>query len=266
MGKEESIPVSHHPSKIIEKDLMTGLCEKHNKPYDNLCGIPSLGLYIRACPDCKKEQALLSNEMLRKEEEALKTKKKILIENRLASAQIPPHFIDKSFANYNIKNKGQADAMNSIGWFLDNFDIAVGLIFLGALGTGKNHLACALVREVIENHNKTALITTAAKLVGEIKACWNDNDCSERDVIKSFLNPDLLIIDEIGVQFRSDTEIRFLTEIINERYEQMKPSILMGNVNLEELSESVGERVIDRFKESGKVVIFDWESWRGKIF
>ena len=76
---------------------------------------------------------------------------------------------------------------------------------------------------------------------------------------------ELLVLDEIGVQFGSDAEKLIMFDIINERYEAMRPTILISNLALSGLSEFVGDRIVDRMKENGgKLMVFDWESHRGK--
>lgn len=76
---------------------------------------------------------------------------------------------------------------------------------------------------------------------------------------------DLLIVDEIGRQFGTDTERMILFEIINERYEQRKPIIAITNLDGPNLSEFVGAAALDRLKENGEAVCFDWRSMRSEI-
>ena len=77
-------------------------------------------------------------------------------------------------------------------------------------------------------------------------------------------SPDLLILDEVGVQFGSDAEKLILFEIINTRYQDMKPTILISNLTLVELGKYIGERVVDRMREGGGAILsFDWDSYRG---
>ncbi len=79
------------------------------------------------------------------------------------------------------------------------------------------------------------------------------------------LFPDLLILDEVGVQFGSDTEKLILFDVLNERYERRRPTILMTNLTLEEVADFLGDRIIDRLREDGgEFIPFDWESHRGK--
>ena len=77
-------------------------------------------------------------------------------------------------------------------------------------------------------------------------------------------SPDLLILDEVGVQFGSDFEKQILFDVLNERYEKLKPSILLSNIPGDQLADYLGERVTDRLRENGgKMIGFDWDSyWR----
>jgi DNA replication protein DnaC len=73
----------------------------------------------------------------------------------------------------------------------------------------------------------------------------------------------LLVIDEIGVQFGSQAEKTIFAELINRRYSALKPTVLIGNLTIKELSEAIGERVLDRFRDGGHTVTFTWPSQRG---
>ncbi|GAH02732.1 unnamed protein product, partial [marine sediment metagenome] len=185
------------------------------------------------------------------------------INRKLHNSMLSPRFIDKKLDNYKTDNDGQRKAVKAARWMIEHFEFTMGLILLGSPGTGKNHIASGIIHETIANE-KTALMTTAMKIVRTIKDSWKDNSVSEEEIIERFVEPDLLVIDEIGIQFGSDTEKLYISEIINDRYEARKPSIIIGNMTLEEVESQVGERVIDRFREGGKVVIFDWTSYRKK--
>ena len=136
----------------------------------------------------------------------------------------------------------------------------------GKPGTGKNHLALAIARYVIENHQSPVIFTTALKIAREFKSTWSKTaKRCENDVIAHFTTPDLLIIDEVGVQFGSEAEKLIMFEIINTRYERMKPTILISNQTKEELAAFVSERVIDRMSDGGGCTLsFTWDSYRSK--
>jgi DNA replication protein DnaC len=74
---------------------------------------------------------------------------------------------------------------------------------------------------------------------------------------------DLLILDEVGVQFGSDFEKNLLFEVLNSRYESRRPSVILSNLSQPEVQNYLGERVVDRIREDGgRVMTFDWASHR----
>nr|WP_260114828.1 ATP-binding protein [Pseudoduganella dura] len=86
---------------------------------------------------------------------------------------------------------------------------------------------------------------------------------TKAQVIRDFIEPELLILDEAGMQRGTDEEKSILFEIIDGRYELSRPSILMTNLALPALEEMIGERVLYRLREgNGRQVVFEWESHR----
>lgn len=74
---------------------------------------------------------------------------------------------------------------------------------------------------------------------------------------------DLLILDEIGAQLGTDWERLMLFKIINERYKQVLPTILISNLDRGQLSDYLGARIVDRMSEGGGTTLtLDWESYR----
>ena len=54
-----------------------------------------------------------------------------------------------------------------------------------------------------------------------------------------------------------------LFDILNERYGAQRPTILIGNLTGQELTEYLGERVMDRLLERGGVLVpFTWGTYR----
>ncbi len=216
------------------------------------------------CVVCKiRDKFLFEIDERKKRIEEARLQRKSEIEGYLNLANIPERFKDKTFKNYKITSNKQRDIVDRIQTFIKKPN-RVGLIMIGSMGTGKNHLAIALLKEIINKTVQKSIITEASKIIRSIKDSWVDKSKTEKEVLESYTQPYLLIIDEIGVQFGSETEKQYLTEIINDRYNAMKPTILIGNLKIKEIEDLLGDRVIDRFKEGGEVLVFDWESYRGK--
>lgn len=70
----------------------------------------------------------------------------------------------------------------------------------------------------------------------------------------------------MGVQFGSDFERNTMFDVLNERYERRKPTLFLSNLTKAEVTEFLGERVMDRLREDGgQVIPFTWESYRKKV-
>ena len=82
-------------------------------------------------------------------------------------------------------------------------------------------------------------------------------------MLSAFTECDLLIIDEVGVQRGTDYEKDIMFDVINDRYENLRPTIILSNLSVEETKAHLGERVFDRLRENGgKAFLLNWNSYR----
>ena len=83
-------------------------------------------------------------------------------------------------------------------------------------------------------------------------------------ITEAFCNQEKIrIINES--KFGTDTERMILFEVINARYEQRKPVLAVTNLDGANLAECLGAATLDRLRECGTSVCFDWESMRPKL-
>lgn len=242
-------------------------CKRHG-PYEikNQLDMPEgvCATIPPSCPTCELEKA--------ERQEFAKQKRAREIKRNLAESGIPPRFQEKSFANYEVSIPEQKHALRVCQDYADNFEkvLKLGqcLILAGTPGAGKNHLANAIGNEVIQRGFVAKFIGLRA-LVTSVKETWRPSSRKiESEVIQSYVAPDLLIIDEIGRQFDSDAENLIIFDIINGRYEHMKPTIIISNFPMESsegrtLKTLLGDAVLDRLREGGgKLIKFNWKSHR----
>lgn len=220
------------------------------------------------CPQCEREKQAEENRELSRR----LNQQKMEAQHRemLGRASIPARFRDRTLESYEVENEGHRKALDSCKRYVDNWahneTAGTSLIMCGHPGTGKTHLAIGIARELM-SQGKTALFARVIELARTVKETYQrDSSRTERQVLAEFARPDLLILDEVGVQHGSDTERMILFEVINARYEECKPTILITNLSLAGLREYLDERAEDRLREGGgRVIVFDWESHRGKI-
>lgn len=148
-------------------------------------------------------------------------------------------------------------------WTTLGSKLGTSILMVGKPGTGKTHLALATANHVIKHHQESALYTTVYRMVRTIKDTWRGGDTSERSAVNSFVEPALLVLDEVGVQWGSEAEQIILFEVLNRRYEERRPTILISNLDLKGVEDVLGERVVDRiFEDGGAVLAFNWPSYR----
>lgn len=190
-----------------------------------------------------------------------------IIEREIGRAMIPKRFYKKTFDNFLTATESQSSAKAIIADYAKNFDDNLEngrcMIFIGKVGTGKTHLAAALLREII-SQGHTGLFISAGDLISDIRDTWReDSGVSTKELTKRFIDIDLLVIDEIGVQRSTDNEREILFSILNQRYNDVKPTILLTNCTIKEVQSYIGMRIYDRLKEDGgRIVTFTGESYR----
>ena len=226
--------------------------------------------YWTECPEC---MAIKRKEVEKQEEEKFRQEKLERERRRwmakINGALIPERFKDRTLESYVAKTSGQQKALAFAKEYAENFDLVSkqgrSAIFVGKVGTGKTHLAVGIALSIMQQQ-RSSLFVTVQRLIRRVKDSWHTKEETESQVIDVFASPDLLVLDEVGVQFGSEFEKQVLFDVLNTRYENKKPSILLSNIPKEQLSDYLGERVTDRLRENGgKVIGFDWESYRRNL-
>lgn len=238
-------------------------CEMHGE----YASRNTFGSHWTKCPTCAAEAKVLEDE---RRAEYEKAEAVVRWQKRLEYACIPDRFHGKTFKSYIAETEGQRRALAFAIAYANGFDDALatgrGALFVGKVGTGKTHLACDIAMNAMRD-GRTVLFSTVMRAIRRVKATWaRGGSESEIEAIAALTDPDLLILDEVGVQFGSEAEKLLTFDIMNTRYENRRPTLLLSNLDVDGVRAFLGERVFDRMREDGcEVVVFDWESHRGRV-
>jgi DNA replication protein DnaC len=184
---------------------------------------------------------------------------------RLRQCGIPARFVEASLWNWTHPMDQQRRVWGAVRDYAGKLDLALqygrSIVMVGATGAGKTHLACGLLRHVIEKGG-TGIYTTAIDLVGRITATFGGKG-DEAAVVDELCSVDLLVIDEVG----RTTDTQFVStqffRVLDRRYRDCKPVVLCSNLNTPKMREFLGDAVADRLGEhGGLVLVFDWASQR----
>lgn len=260
-------PTSSEPERIEPiARVIDAVCEKHGpykaKQVAMAAGLPPLTMSCPKCSEIRREQAEL------REAEETRRRKQDRIDSLFRRSSIPVRFIDRTLDSYKATTDGQTRAIRIARRYVESFGendrVGPSMVLAGKPGTGKTHIACGIANALI-HMGRPVLFMTVLQALRHIKETYRkDSTRTEEKAIAELMEPDLLILDEVGAQVGSEHEKMLMFEIINERYQNCRSTILISNLTGEELTEFLGDRVMDRFRENGAVVAFDWASHRGQ--
>jgi DNA replication protein DnaC len=253
--------------------MNTEICPKHNEvmviPTKVIIGTLIDAAFLKPyCPTCVAEAKKQQDVEERQQDIDRHAQRRLLAEaTKYRHLQIGRRFESATFDGFIATSREQRLVKETCQRYATTFPDRLregdSLILSGNPGTGKNHLAAAIAKAVVDQGH-VVVHTTASRLLREIKETWGGRgDKTEREVIASFVKPDLLIIDEVGMMFGSTAEQILFMEVINSRYADMRPTILISMDQIEDLAKSVGAQIIDRFCEGKSSILkFTWSSHR----
>lgn len=251
---------------ISEKDLdklpKTLNCEIHGEYEVKVSQMGSKFVVKDNCSECAK---IKEQERMAREAEAEREDAKNRLAKRIERAGVSKRNLWKTFDSFKVENEMQGKNLEVCKLFTNMAiagSVCPNIFMIGSVGTGKTHLASSVIHELIDK--KSIEIIRCIDLIRTLKDTWSrESNTTESQVINYYSNLDVLIIDEVGIQFGSETEKMFMFDIINGRYENMKPTIFISNLDMDNLKAVLGDQAVDRMREDGaKVLVFDWASYR----
>ena len=244
-------------------DCMKQICKEHGE-YEaqehiiKIKGKPKDSFTITTkCPKCAAIQ----------EQEEQEEENKNLMQH-LESMGVSRRFIDCTLDNYKTVNEVQKVILNQCNEYLINFDkiqkSGSTLFFCGSVGTGKTHLAVSILKSLYIDQHIRGKYITVMQMLREIRNTYNRNsDKTEQQIIDKYINFPILVLDEVGVQLGTDNEKMLIFEIMDGRYQAVRPSIIISNLSIKNMETYLGERVIDRLRsDDGGLIVMDWKSYR----
>lgn len=213
------------------------------------------------CPTCEAEisAARLLEEQAREKAEAAARHRRMLDQ-----ACIPTRFerctFDNFIADTDEKRHALTVAREYAEDFAENARRGATLIFSGKPGTGKSHLAGAILRTLLTNDVR---YITCMDMIRAVRETWRRNsEHSETKILNYFERLDLLVVDEVGMQYGTEGEQTILFDVLDRRYRELKPVVLLTNQDKDGFRGYVGDRTYDRLRETCRWVAFDWPSHR----
>jgi len=201
---------------------------------------------------------------------------------------IPLEFFTKWFGNY---DTGKDKALRKrIDHLIVRQRRGHPVALIGDVGQGKTHLACAILKDAIICHDNIGKPFYREQPNGDTERMYPkidspghyytmtqlnrdfrmsmqriENNENEKKCVERLTAMKCLVIDELQIRSKTDSEQRMFQEILDTRHTSNKQTIFVGNVTAEELSNILGERLLDRLKQRDLMTInFTGDSYRAK--
>ena len=165
-----------------------------------------------------------------------------------------------SFTNDDRQRPDISDAMQKYAaQFGDYYRSGKGLLLYGPKGTGKTYFAACIANKIIDA-GRSAYMTNFAQAANNLQATFE-----KQAYIDRLCDYDLLVIDDLGTERKSEFMQEQVFNIIDARYRSGRPFIITSNLTAEELGQpgtiSSG-RIYDRILERCLPVKVDGQSRR----
>ena len=165
------------------------------------------------------------------------------------------------FENDNGSVTALAEAKRYVAYWEEMRKNNIGLLFWGLPGNGKTFAAACIANALCEKWVDVRM-TTIGGILNILPSLTPQEKLNYLDSLK---NSDLLILDDFGMERRTDYAQEQVFGLIDGRYLARKPLIITTNLSLHELKQPVNmieQRLFDRILEICVPVCFDGPSLR----
>jgi DNA replication protein DnaC len=217
-------------------------------------GKPGEWYYHPCTPECEKKNEQREWELMRRDARVAALLEKSGLSKRLRRY---------TFANFKpYVSPEAARAVEKVEEYLahweENRENGRGLYFCGGIGTGKTHLAVAVMNELIQRKRVPSLFVTVPELLDNLRGAYNDPGRDLDEWMAAVKNADFLVLDDLGSERPTEWVQERIFVIVNHRYRGALPTVFTSNIGPKDLAAQLGERTASRI-----IAMCDWISLEG---
>lgn len=179
---------------------------------------------------------------------------------------VPERYRQCELGNYVAAGERQARVLEQAREFAQHVEHhvaqATNLLLVGTVGTGKDHLAIALLRIVAEA-GRSAMWRSCRELYTTIADSYRE-DRTHTSIYRQLAAPSVLCLsDPIEDRNWSDAKADMLAKIVHRRYDLGRPTWITANLtDADHAIRLAGAEVWDRLRGGAVVLWCNWGSYR----
>ncbi len=132
--------------------------------------------------------------------------------------------------------------------FVNSADVRAFLV-TGNTGVGKTHIAVGIMRRIAEAGGQQNMrFESVAAIMARFKESYApQSERSEHDLIREYAGYSVLVMDDLGVENRTDNSIALVQQLVDERCAMVRGKLVItSNLTVERLSKMYGDRMLSR--------------------
>lgn len=158
--------------------------------------------------------------------------------------------------------------LSHVRYFIDEYKEATtkSMLFTGNTGVGKTFLSTCIAKKIIEKGAGVLYMSAPkiAELLEEYKFNRSSLSFDNESKVHLMKKIDLLIIDDLGTEFKTGYTLNAIYDLINDRLINNKKMIISTNLSMEEIKDTYSERLFSRFLGEFTILEFIGEDLRTK--
>lgn len=249
--KAAAVPVTENPGDYRDDNglLHCGIC---GKPKQMIAPeeVADIAPILTVQCDCQEAQSQRAEDQQKKLRKRMLADETMRILEDLGACGFPRDVFSSD-------DGGDAETRSKAIAYVNGFEkargAALGLMFVGPVGSGKTFWTSCIASQLIED-GMMVMFTDLRRLVN---AANDKNGENRKYILRSVRGCDLLVLDDLGVERESSFMAEQVFQIIDERYQAKRPMIITSNLDPSMMAKATepGEaRIYQRILERCKII------------
>ena len=146
--------------------------------------------------------------------------------------------------------------------FKDAQKTGSGLVLAGNVGRMKTTLAAAVCNQLLWADFSVFFVPMAELLQMMLSYGKRQSGIELDNLQRRVRDVDLLILDDVGAEYKNDWVIQSFDAMISNRYNNLKPVLITTNLNMSGIGKLYQMRIFDRLRQCNLLLSFDGKSLR----